>query len=1237
MINSIKSIRNVSLLKILLFVGISLSLCFPSSTDAAMENYCLVPPNVVNASAPPNILIAYEKGIDIKERAYSTTYIKDIDSPYYGFFDASFNAAGKSTSNYTAQIDSSGNFEYFIKDTCTPDETNNCFPGDVLNWALMSALDLSRKVLIGFGLSYLGGGDTAGEVFTYTGDLVTEGLWDDDTTGENVLTVTADYTDDGITYTTYTFELKVAIGGNPTELRSVKKGSTEIIDQNNDGWVRMKFTDERRTGLMQKYLDKDQDMLYDIDAPRIDMSRWHEGGGQDKQSDIMRDVPALTDAERLALFKSKITVTARSPAVDSTTPYLGDMMEEMVRYMSGQSANYTDTDNETQTPYDWSNDPLAPCRKTFTLFMITGTHLGENGADELSPLPAACSSLTYPAPDASSPIDAFPANTCYAYNTDLYTSDSARQNISTFIVHTTFYGTGADNENKLRYSASISDGMYFKVDNGKKLEAALEDAMLNMLSRASSGTAAAALAPAGGSGASFTQAAFYPKRKFNGTEIKWIGMLQNLWYYIDPFFANSSIREDTDGNRELHLQNDYISQFYFNSDEGKTLVRRFQDTNGDGSSLVQITPDIAFEDLTNLWEAGKLLWSRNLSTDPRTIKTTTGTGLIDFSTGNAATLQPYLQAADIAEAQNIINYIHGYDISEYRNRTVTIDLNNDGDTDDAGEGPYVWKLGDIINSTPATVSWTPLNTYDTAYHDNTYYNFINSSSYQNRGMVFVGANDGMLHAFKLGKLTLYNDVYKKADLTGSNLGKEEWSFIPENVLPYLKYNADPSYCHIYNVDAQPYVFDASIGGNSTDIRPPDGSSWRTVLIGSMRYGGACRDTASTCTDCVKTPESGKGYSSYFALDITDQNNPVFLWEFTNEALGFTTTGPAVVRISTKNGTIPEGNTNGEWFVVLASGPTGPVNTAQRQFMGRSDQTLKLFILDLKTGDLKRTIDTGIAYAFGGFLESSTLDPDLDYQDDVAYFGYTFSSTGSGNTWTNGGVLRLMTKEDTEPLNWTWSKVIDNIGAVTSSVERMEDTNTGKLWLYFGTGRYFYKLGTTVDDPDTLRKLFGIKEPCYSGGSIDTACSTAVSEISLTEATDTTAANPDNPGWYINLDAAGTTDKAERVITNPIASTSGVVFFTTFKPRTALCGSYNGQSYVWAVKYNTGGSATTQLKGKALIQVSTGAIEEIDLATAFTERGSRRTGDIEGDPPAGRGLTVLTSPFPMKKVIHTRER
>jgi type IV pilus assembly protein PilY1 len=129
------------------------------------------------------------------------------------------------------------------------------------------------------------------------------------------------------------------------------------------------------------------------------------------------------------------------------------------------------------------------------------------------------------------------------------------------------------------------------------------------------------------------------------------------------------------------------------------------------------------------------------------------------------------------------------------------------------------------------------------------------------------------------------------------------------------------------------------------------------------------------------------------------------------------------------------------------------------------------------------------------------------------------------------------------------------------------------------------------------------------------------------------------GWYINLDGDGVPNsslRAERVITDPLASTNGVVYFTTYKPYSDQC-ALGGQSFLWALKYNSGGSAGTLLVGKALIQVSTGAIEQLDLSNAFTAAGGRKSAGMEGVPPTAQGLSILTTPAPVKRVLHIRER
>ena len=799
-----------------------------------------------------------------------------------------------------------------------------------------------------------------------------------------------------------------------------------------------------------------------------------------------------------------------------------------------------------------------------------------------------------------------------------------------------------------------SDGIpdnYFYASNPLKLEELLSTALTDILRRTSSGTAASILASSEGSGANLLQAVFYPKRMFGLTEIQWTGEVQNLWYYIDPTLQNSTIREDTPtSDRILSLTGDRILDFYFDDDMNKTMVRRYN-SNSDGSKGSYVN-SVAFENIYNIWAAGELLWAKSPSS--RTIYTTiNGSSLLTngFATTNASALRPFLQASDDTESAKIINFIRGTDQTGYRNRSVRI-----------GSNTNVWKLGDIVSSTPRLQSTVPLNMYHLlppdGYNDTTYLAFTKTTSYKNRGMVYFGANDGMLHALKLGKFEqIMSNVNpeRKAQLTGESLGTEEWAFIPRHSLPYLKYLTDPRYCHLYYLDLPPSIVDASIGSSSDGATTVKTSgSWRTVLVGGMGLGGACKKTTdATCATCVKTPieisDEGVGYSSYFALDVTDPASPSLMWEFSHPDMGMSTSGPAFVRIGDRD-------KNGKWFVVVASGPTGPVDPDWHQFKGESEQNLKLFAIDLKTGS-STVIDTGIANAFGGSLAGATLDADRGnasstgfYSDEAIYLGYTKKSDG---VWRKGGVLRVVTKEDMNPANWVVSNVITDIGPVTSAIAKLQDRQNKNLWLYFGSGRFFYKYGNTsggntayIDDADGQQVLYGIKEPCYAtvtrglANEIDPDC-TASASVLTNRTTVSTGDESSVPlsGWYINLDPSETVAgyKAERVITDPLAAFSGVVFFTSFSPSGEIC-ALGGNTYLWAVKYNTGTAGTASaLQGRAILQISTGEIKDLKMPEIFTANSGRKSASIQGLPPKGQGLSIILRPKPIKKIIHIQEK
>ena len=130
------------------------------------------------------------------------------------------------------------------------------------------------------------------------------------------------------------------------------------------------------------------------------------------------------------------------------------------------------------------------------------------------------------------------------------TPTNLRDFISTFVVLNGDSNgeLGACNSLTLLSDTAIAGGTTIQqAADPSQLSTAMRNVFEQMSAKASSGTAASILSNSEGSGANILQAVFYPKKTFdNGaTDVIWIGELQNLWYYIDPFIGRSSVREDT--------------------------------------------------------------------------------------------------------------------------------------------------------------------------------------------------------------------------------------------------------------------------------------------------------------------------------------------------------------------------------------------------------------------------------------------------------------------------------------------------------------------------------------------------------------------------------------------------------------------------------------------------------------------------------------------------------------------
>ncbi|MCI5208772.1 MAG: hypothetical protein D3910_08260, partial [Candidatus Electrothrix sp. ATG2] len=290
-----------------------------------------------------------------------------------------------------------------------------------------------------------------------------------------------------------------------------------------------------------------------------------------------------------------------------------------------------------------------------------------------------------------------------------------------------------------------------------------------------------------------------------------------------------------------------------------------------------------------------------------------------------------------------------------------------------------WKLGDIIHSTPTVVS-TPAEVYHYVYRDPTYKKF--ASKWANRrSVIYFGANDGMLHAMNGG---FYNattsqfccsyvpDFDPTTGLANTDagtciepvdgvcpgdrqLGDELWAYIPYNLQPHLKCLPNPSYRHKYYVDQKPRVFDVQIFKEEAACSSPGTAQyekecihpggWGTILVGSMRFGGAPVE-ASTLNDL--SADTRELSSAYFILDITNpEADPVLLGEMTRPTdqyvdLNYTTSTPGMV--SMRGDDLIKGLIS-SWYLVMGSGPS------ELDSRNSSEGKLAVFPLDRLTGEV----------------------------------------------------------------------------------------------------------------------------------------------------------------------------------------------------------------------------------------------------------------------------------------------
>jgi hypothetical protein len=189
-------------------------------------------------------------------------------------------------------------------------------------------------------------------------------------------------------------------------------------------------------------------------------------------------------------------------------------------------------------------------------------------------------------------------------------------------------------------------------------------------------------------------------------------------------------------------------------------------------------------------------------------------------------------------------------------------------------------LGAVISSTPALMdppSLDPPPDEDYGFPDA-------AGSYANlhkdrRSMIFVGANDGMIHAID------------------ARTGYEVWAFIPFNLLPKLRTLRDGQAVEQFDYfnDSSPKVAEVKVGG-----------SWKTMLILGQGYGGTFYQAFDVTQAGMGVAPADDGLAAVSALlGRFDQANESiqYLWSFPDYAAF----DPSITAIISLSDGFPGGN------------------------------------------------------------------------------------------------------------------------------------------------------------------------------------------------------------------------------------------------------------------------------------------------------------------------------------------
>lgn len=432
-------------------------------------------------------------------------------------------------------------------------------------------------------------------------------------------------------------------------------------------------------------------------------------------------------------------------------------------------------------------------------------------------------------------------------------------------------------------------------------------------------------------------------------------------------------------------------------------------------------------------------------------------------------------------------------------------------------------LGDMINSAPVLVSGSDyLASRADALEGSTTYAAYATALAAKPSVVYVGANDGMLHAFNAAT------------------GAELFAFIPSAVIPNLNALTAPDYGkqqgteHRYFVDGTPVVSDVYYG-----------SAWHKVLVGSLGAGGR----------------------EVFALDVTDPTAPRLLWEFTSDndsSLGYTAARPSIARLH-----------NGKWVALVPNGYD--IGSSSAALLIIDIQTGALLRKITATPSLSAAETASLDALNNGLSRLFVADANSDGIADYAYGGDLL-----GNLWR----FDLIDTSLSDPLNSAAAEarfavsfggnplyVARNASGtrqpITSAPSLVDHPSGTGYIVAFGTGRYLLTSDKTSTAPQSLygiwdRKVAGeatsvsltaartrsnlqaqtLTAGTFNGTSTYTLSNNAVAWYDSSG--NTADANVNRWGWYFDFPVAG-----ERQIYDMTLYGASLIFSSS-TPQTGTC-------------------------------------------------------------------------------------